>query len=103
MAFKRSDLKNWTVNRSIDVMPGASFKVDIKVLSETDGMAIVDQGTDLETAKGFITGVSGYQDEKGKEMSLADFWEDVKTLPPTVIHKIALECVNAQHDAAIKN
>lgn len=103
MAFKKSDLKNWTVKRTIELVPGANFSVDIKVLSEKDGMAIVEQGTDLQTVKGFVAGVSDYQDDKGKDMSLPEFFDDVATLPPTVIHKIALECVNAQHDAAIKN
>lgn len=103
MAFKKSSLKNWVVTRSIEVMPGESFDIEIKIISEAEGQKIVEKGTDLETSQGFITGVSGYQDEKGKEMTLAEFWKDVVTLPPTVIHKLALECVNAQHDAAIKN
>ena len=103
MAFKRSDLKNWTVSRQIEVMAGASFHIDIKIISEKDGMEIVDRGSDIETAKAFVAGVQGYQNEKSEDMTLTEFWDDVSTLPPTVVHKIALECVNAQHDAALKN
>ncbi|GAB3021735.1 hypothetical protein [Bowmanella dokdonensis] len=102
MAFKLSDLKGWTVKRTVEVRPGSSFELEIKVLSEEEGQAITDQGSDLKTCEGFLAAVKGFQDEKGKEQPLEAFLAFLGKWP-SLYHKVAIECVNAQHDAAIKN
>ena len=105
MAFKRGSLTNWVVTRTVKLGGKATVKVDIQILSKKDGEAIVGKGSDFETVKGFVKKLSDYQDEKGKELGLDVFLADFEAgeFAPAVITALAMECVNAQHDAAIKN
>ncbi|GEA12680.1 hypothetical protein [Alteromonas sp. KUL49] len=105
MAFKRGSLTNWVVTRTVKLAGESSVTVDIQIFSKKDGEAIVARGSDAETVKGFVKKLTGYQDEKGKELGLdallADF--EAGEFAPAIITAIAMECVGAQHDAAIKN
>lgn len=105
MAFKRSALKNWIVTRVVTLFSDNSVEVDVRVVSKADGEAIIAKGSDVETVKGFVSAMRGYQDEKGKELGIEGFIADLESgvLPPAAAGGIASEAINAQFDAAIKN
>lgn len=103
MPFKKSDLKNWTVERDVELFPGASVTIDIKVVPSSEFSKVCDLGDDYNTAKTFTADVRGYQDDKGKPLSADVFWEDVKSFPPAVIFALASKISAAQYDAAAKN
>lgn len=105
MAFKRSALKNWIITRPVTLFDENSVEVDVRVMPKTDGEAIIAKGSDVESVKGFVSAMRGYQDEKGKELGLEGFIADLESgvLPPAAAGGVASVAINAQFDAAIKN
>lgn len=113
MAFKRSKLKNWTVRRTITIADfEASFDIEIRIVDKPtaeEWHAEALKGSkdgfvqDQATAAKFVANVYDYQDEKDKDMTLEQFFEDVKVAPPAIIGAVVMECLQAQYDAASKN
>ena len=105
MAFKRSALKNWIVTRTVTLFGESTVEVDIRVLPQSAGEAIVAKNSDIETVKGYVSAMRDYQDEKGKELGLEGFIKDCEglELPPTCAAAVATVAIQAQCDAAIKN
>lgn len=105
MAFKRSALKNWIVTRTVTLFGDNTVEIDVRVMSKADGEAVIAKGSDVETVKGLVSAMRGYQDEKGKELGFEGFVADLESgvLPPAAAGGVASEAINAQFDAAIKN
>lgn len=105
MAFKRSELKNWIVTRTVTLFGESTVEVDIRVLPQSAGEAIVAKNSDVETVKGYVNAMREYQDESGKELGLKGFVKHCEegALPPTCAAAVATIAIQAQWDAAIKN
>lgn len=100
--FKKSDLKNWTVRRTVKLMGDSSVDVDIKVMSGTDAKKVFAKVDNAYTVREMVTAIHGYADEKGKEQTLAVFLKEMSD-QDAVMHAIATECSTAQYTAATKN
>lgn len=105
MAFKRGLKSDWVVTRPVKFGDSDEVSIKVKVIPKKDGEAITAKGDDIETVRGFVTTMDGYQDEKGKPLTLDDFLADCESgeLAPAYAAAVAIAAINAQYDAAIKN